>query len=170
MPSAVTDFRSRPFDIANVDRSGKDIGRKVYWQLYGVENLVRVLVHSILSVQFGPDWWEQSVDKKINQKAIRRREGYENTPWHSSPGGHDIYYIDLADLNEIIRANRNLFEPVMGHVDEWIAKIGQLRVSRNLVAHMNWPSPADRQRIQGFHADVKALTDRVSAQIPIKIP
>jgi hypothetical protein len=168
--STITDFRSRSFDIANVDRSGKDVGRKVYWQLYCVENLVRVLVHSILSAQVGIDWWEISVSSTIRQKASRRKQGYTNVPWHSSPGAHEIYYIDLSDLNEIIRANSNLFQPVVTDVDAWIARIEQLRLPRNVVAHMNWPSTTDRKRIQVFHADVKALVDSVSSRVTISIP
>lgn len=170
MPAGIVDFRGRPFDVFNVDRSGKDLGRNVYWQLYAVENLVRVLVHSVLSAQVGAAWWSVAVDERIAKKALKRRAANQNTPWHTSPGGHEIYFIDLSDVNEIIRVNGHLFRPVVDDIDGWIARIEQLRVPRNVVAHMNWLSKRDRQRIGVFYADVRSLLQVVADRTTVVIP
>jgi len=170
MPAAA-DFRaSTAFDTSKVDASGRDIGRKVYWKLYAVENIMRVIVHSVLSSQIGANWWSLGVDPSLQKKAQRFRSTYAASPWHSAPGTHDIYFLDLADLNEIVRANSNLFLPVIPDVDQWMARIEQIRLPRNVVAHMNWPSSNDRQRIDVFYNDVKALVGKLAASLRLSVP
>jgi len=170
MPAA-NDFRiAEPFDVARVDGSGRDVGRKVYWKLYAIENIVRVIVHSVLNAQIGPNWWATAADAGLQKKAQRFRGAYATSPWHSSPGGHDIYYIDLTDLNEIMRTNSNLFLQVIRDVDQWMARIEQVRLPRNVVAHMNWPNRTDRQRIDVLYGDVRALAAHLTASIPFAIP
>jgi hypothetical protein len=56
MAAATVDFRTLAWDRAKLNSSGKDVGRKTYWRLFAIENLVRVLVNSVLSVQIGPNW------------------------------------------------------------------------------------------------------------------
>src|ERR1700730_11432431 len=108
MPST-SDFRSYAFDPRRVDAAGKNIGQKVYWELYAIENLVRVMVHSILTAQVGVNWWAVAVDPGIQRDVKRRRSDYTTRPWHSTPGKHDVYYAFLSDLNKIITANSHLF-------------------------------------------------------------
>jgi hypothetical protein len=167
----ITDFRTAsPFDLAGVDRSGKDIGRRVYWKLYTIENFVRVLIHSVLSVQINASWWNSAVAPGLQAKAQRYRGRYSTHPWHTAPGIHDIYYLDLADLNEIIRANSNLFLPVVPDIDQWMARIEQVRMPRNIVAHMNWPNITDRKRIDVLHHDLRALGALISPPLTLLIP
>ena len=154
---STADFRAIPFDAVKVDSSGKDIGKNVYWKLYSIENLTRVIIHSVLSAQISSDWWETAVDETIKKRTMRFREAYEKRPWHSTPGKHDIYYVYLSDLNEIIRANSHLFRPIIDDVDEWIAKIEQIRLPRNVVGHMNWPNSTDRERINVIYSDIHQL-------------
>lgn len=169
--SAAVDFRTLALDLGRVDASGKDVGRRVYWKLYAIENIVRVIVHSVLTAQMGPNWWALAVDADT-QKVIRRVQAdYAASPWHSQPGRHEIYYTFLKDLNEIIRANSHQFLPVIPDIDQWIARIEQVRLPRNIVGHMNWPSAVDRQRIDVFYADIQVLIGQVSqAGIQLMIP
>ncbi len=160
--SAVKDFRNYAFDATRVDAAGKNIGQRVYWKLYAIENLVRVIVHSVLSVQVGISWWGQAVDPSIHSQVQRRKSDYATHPWHSSPGGHDIYYAFLSDLNKIISANSHLFLPVIPDIDAWIARLEQVRLPRNVVGHMNWPSSIDRQRIDVVYADLHQLIRKVT--------
>lgn len=170
MPAA-KDFRAVPvFAVKNVHDSGRDVGSRVFWKLYAIENLVRVIVHSVLSAQIGTAWWATAVDPGIQKKAQGFKAKYQSKPWHGNPGSHDIYYIDLADLNEIIRANSNLFLPIVADIDQWMARIEQVRLPRNIVAHMNWPNTTDRQRIDVFHSDLQALSGTVSAKVSLVAP
>ena len=152
------DFRNYAFDSGRVDSSGKDVGRRVYWKLYAVENLIRVIVHSVLTAQVGPNWWNVAVDPGIQGQVRSRMAEYAKQPWHSTPGRHEVYYTFLSDLNKIVTANSHLFTPHIPDIDQWIARIEQVRLPRNIVGHMNWLSATDRNRIDVFYADVQHLS------------
>lgn len=166
----ITDFRLSPFDLSLIVRCAKYIGRQPYWKLYAIENLWRVIIHSVLSLQTPDDWWSKLVDKTIQQKSERFQKNYIQKSWHSNPGGHGIYYVDLRDPNEIIRANANLFDPVIPQIDKWIVGIEEQRLPRNVVAHMNFPSATDVKRIDVFHEDCLQLLKVVQSKIQLKIP
>ncbi len=168
----VTDFRQLPFDTGAITAGGKYIGRKTYWKLYAIENIFRIVIHSILSVQIPkPDnWWDVAVDDAIKQKAERFKMSYLRKTWHGKPGAHDIYYIDLKDLNEIIRANANLFDPVIPNLDHWMLGIEDLRLPRNVIAHMNFPTANDVKRIDVFYEDCLKLMSLVETKLSLLIP
>ncbi len=167
----VRDFRNYRFDPARVDRCGKFIGRRSYWKLYAVENLLRVFIHSVLSAQISTQWWDLAVDRKIRRTAERFRGQYQREPLHTSPGGHDIYFVFLSDLNRIILANSNLILPVVPDIDSWVAKIEGIRIPRNLVGHMNFPDEIDRRSIDRFYAEIPALIHQLASHmLPVQIP
>jgi hypothetical protein len=154
----VADFRSVAFDITRVDAAGKDVGRNVYWKLYAIENLVRVVVQSVLSAMLGPNWWNIAVDPAIRKKISERMKDYEKVPWHSTPGKHELYYALLSDLNRLIAANSHIFkQQYIPDIDQWVARIEQVRMPRNVVGHMNWLTATDRKRIDVFYDDIQKL-------------
>lgn len=169
MPS-IADFRLSPFDSSAIARSGKQIGRHTYWKLYAIENLFRVVVHSVLSVQISPNWWDIAVDNAIRDKAERFRSNYLKRSWHGGPGTHGLYYIDLKDITEIIRANANLLDPVIPDLDRWMIGIEDLRLPRNVIAHMNFPSRTDVKRIDVFFEDCQSLVRLVQNRVALEIP
>ncbi|XOB42411.1 MAG: hypothetical protein ACKKMP_03570 [Candidatus Nealsonbacteria bacterium] len=170
----IIDFRERPqFIIDDVPKSGSYLGKKVYWKLYTVENFYRVIVHSILSVQISSDWWLIATPPPIQRKSERFKENYLNKPWHTMPGEHLIYFTDLNDLNEITRTNSGFFVPLIPTIDEWVLKIEDMRLPRNVVAHMNFPNKVDRQRIDTIYEDFKALMKDIGDKediITLKVP
>jgi len=173
--SPAADFRLLTFDPARVETSGKFLGGNVYWKLYFVENIFRVIINSVLLAQIGPNWWLTAVDQKIRDRAQRFKLDYLARPWHTKPGSHDIYYIQLWDLNEIMRANSHLFLPIVSDVDSWIARIEQLRLPRNIVSHMNFPDRIDRKRIDVFYSDCMSLLQQLQTTMsakswPLQIP
>jgi hypothetical protein len=170
MPKAKDFRRTTNFDPARIRSSGKHIGSHVYWKLYASENLIRVIIHSVLSSQVGLTWWSLAVEPRIQQKAQGFRTSYSARPWHNMPGHHDVYYVDLSDLNNIIRANSHLFAPAIPDIDQWIARIEQSRLPRNVVAHMNWPTDTDSKRIDVLFADLQALAAKLGSPIPMSIP
>jgi hypothetical protein len=70
---------------------------------------------------------------------------------------HGVYYLFLSDLNKIITPNSHLFRPHVPDIDQWIARIEQIRVPRNIVGHMNWLTAVDRTRIDVLYADLQQL-------------
>jgi len=172
MPLA-TDFRIlHQFSLEGINKSGRNVGRTVYWKLYAIENLYRIIIHSILSVQIRPDWWPIAVDVNIRRKARNFKQKYLRRPWHTVPGQHYIYYTTLYDLNEIARANSHLFDPIVTDMDQWIVKIEITRLPRNIVAHMNFPNRNDRQRIDILYKDFKELIKIVESRpgITLQVP
>jgi len=171
MPS-VRDFRTASkFDIGTVSISGRYIGKIAYWKLYATENLYRVILHSILSIQLPPpDWWSSAANENIQRRANRNREDYAAQPWHTTPGQHSIYYIGLGDLNEIARATAEKLRVVVPNIDDFITRVEMVRLPRNVVAHMNFLKAADRNRVDIIYEDFKALTKMVQQNIVLQIP
>lgn len=172
MPQVITDFRKEPqLILKNVLVSGIYLGEKMYWKLYAIENFYRIIIHSFLSVQINSDWWI-TIAGPIQRKAQNFKENYLGKPWHTLPGKHPIYFIDLNDLNNIARENSGSFEPTIPTIDNWVLKIEDIRLPRNVVAHMNFPNKTDRQRIDVIYEDFKALIESIQnkGNIVLKIP
>jgi len=169
MPPA--DFRNYAFSAGRIDSCGQSVGRRAYWKLYAIENHVRIIVHSVLTAQINPNWWASAADPGLQGQVQQRQADYANQPWHTTPGRHEIYFIFLSDLIKIIVAHSHLFLPIIPDIDQWIARLEQVRVPRNIVGHMNWPHLTDRRRIDVCYADIRALTRHlVNSGFGIAIP
>jgi len=169
MPPAVRDFRLAAFDASKVDASGRHVGRRVYWQLYAIENLVRVTASTVLSGELGPSWWTKAVDGKMRGRIDERKADYAHSK--STPGKHDISYTVLTELTKIVATNSDLFRPLIPGIDEWVARLEELRLPRNVVGHMNWPNATDRQRIDTLYAELHALVKQLAgAGVTFVIP
>jgi hypothetical protein len=167
----VRDFRNYSYSEPRVERCGRYLGRNAYWKLYAIENILRVVIHSVLSVQIDPAWWNSAVSPKTIKDVTETRKRYTKHPHHTSPGIHDIYYIYLSTLNSIIRANSNFFLPIIPDIDQWIVRLEGILTPRNLIGHMNFPHLADRQRIDNLHRDIGTLVLRLQqAGIAIQVP
>lgn len=167
---AQRDFRQFAFDIPRIDATAKSVGRSAYWRLYTIENVLRVIVHSVLTAQIGPHWWAIAVAPDLDKQAQRFENRYAANPWHSAQGRHLIYYLYLSDLGQIMREASQYFLPVMPDVDQWVAKIEQVRLPRNVVGHMNFPSANDRKRIEVLDADLRELAGLLSGKIALQVP
>ncbi len=171
MPST-RDFRTiSPFNVDAVTASGRFIGRIAYWKIFAIENLYRAILHSVLSLQLPPpDWWLSATDETTNKKAERHRKDYLASPWHTSPGQHSVYYIDLRDLNEIARANADKLRVVVPDIDSFIARVEMVRLPRHVVAHMNFLNNTDRSRVDTIYKDFKALAKVIQQRVTLQIP
>lgn len=172
--SRAIDFRKQPqFIIEEVPKSGKYLGKRIYWKLYSVENFYRIIIHSILSVQINLNWWVVATPPPIQIQAQRLKDDYLRTPRHSMPGNHLIYFIYLKDLNEIARSNSGLFIPLIPDIDNLVFKIEDIRLPRNVVAHMNFPNSTDRQQIDDLYIYFKTVIEDIQSNkdiITLKVP
>ena len=169
----VRDFRKFAFHADRIARCGRHVGTKLYWKLYAIENTIRIVLHSVLSVQVNPNWWSLAVDQRIVLNAQRFRRSYAANPQNASPGAHDIHLVFLTDLTEIMRANSHLLSPVVPTTNQWIVTLEGLRLPRNLVGHMNFPNAHDRTAIDSAYSQLPALLAHLSTSpnpIPIIIP
>ena len=124
--------------------------------MYFVENTLRVTINSILSIEIGKNWWDVAVDFNIRTKVERFKSQYKGSKLPTI-GRHGLYFIGLGDLNEIVRANANLIQPIVPDIQDWIVRIEQLRLPRNYVAHMNHPSNAALELIDALYRDAGHL-------------
>ena len=154
------DFRALAFKVQHVDSSGRFLGRTAYFRLYAIENLIRVLIHSVLSAQINPKWWTVAVDPKIQASAKGLRSRYR-PPWHTKANSHDIYNTYLRDLAEIIRANSNLFRKPIPDIDQWLVRIELIPVPRNITCHMNFLHTLDREWLDTLYADLVTLLTKL---------
>jgi hypothetical protein len=167
----VQDFRHFAFLPSRVDSCGRSVGSRLYWKLYAIENTVRVVIHSVLSVQISANWWAVAVNGKTITRANAFRRSYAAKPRNAHPGTHDIYLLFLTDLTEIIRANSHLFTPIIPSTNQWIAILESIRVPRNLVGHMNYPNSFDENAIDHAYSQLPVLLAQLAARpIPILIP
>ncbi len=128
-------------------------------------------MHSVLVVQLPAPWWDNAVDKKVKERVAKAKKSYALKRVHAVPGKHDIYYAYLPDLNRILLANGNLFRPTIPDIDMWIPKIENVVTPRNLVGHMNFPSPHDRNEIDIVYDELTGLVERLEkSSLAIVIP
>jgi hypothetical protein len=150
------------------------VSRTVYWKLYFVENVLRIIINSILSLQVNPphDWWDVIIGETMKNEVERVRRGYLARPWHTYPGRHGIYYLYLHNLGDIMRDHAEYFLPVIPDVDQWVLKIEQIRLPRNVVGHMNFLSSNDRRRIDSMYDECRRLVQvlQSSKKLVLKIP
>jgi hypothetical protein len=151
------DFRTKPLSLNAIADCGRYSGRISYWRLYVIENVVRVITHSVLTVQIGPKWWTVAVSPWIDKKVQGVKADYRSQPHRANPGNHDIYYLFLPDLTKIISTHAGLFNPIIPEIDTWIARLESIRLPRNIVGHMNWPNNKDRSDVDRLYRDIKRL-------------
>jgi hypothetical protein len=169
MPT-VTDFRYTALNFAAITACGRYQGRRSYWRLYHIENTLRIVVHSILTVQISSGWWATAVDPGTQAKATRYHGSYKGRSWFGHVGNHGIYHIDLSDLAKIIRVNSHEFRPIVPDIDDWILDLELVRRPRNQVAHMNLADAADQQAIDRLYRKCPKLVSQVQARVPLAIP
>lgn len=167
----VRDFRNYSFGSARIDRCGRRVGSRLYWKLYAIENTIRIVIHSVLTVQINPNWWTVAVDPDVVKQAAKRRRGYAARPSNANPGLSDIHLVFLSDLTDIMRANSHLFTPVVPDTNNWIATLESIRVPRNLVGHMNFPNSFDSATIDSAYSQLPTLMEQLSIHnVPVLIP
>jgi hypothetical protein len=173
------DYRTLPFHVTRVGDSGRYIGRAIYWKLYAIENLVRVIVNSVLGDEFGySEWWDNAARavviggrKTLGQRVAEIRADYARHAISSNPGTHDIYYVLLPDLTKIIASNSDFFRDRKIEIDEWIVRLEDIRLRRNMIGHMNWLDDPDKNEIDRTYTDLKKLLKRIELSgLPIAIP
>ena len=125
----------------------------------------------ILSVQIGSYWLQSTISVRKQQDLARIKQDYLSQPAQSFPGVHDIYFLYLTDLTTIIRNNANLFVPIIPNIQYWILRLELIRLSRNIVGHMNWLNSYDIQEIRRTYLEIKPLINNLhTSGINILIP
>lgn len=126
-----------------------------YVVMYIFENSLRTLIDAALRNVAGAKWWESpSVSSKIRQKALTRMAATRENRWCSQRGQHPMCYVDLGDLISIVTTNWAVIEPYIKESQDWVrVKLGEIELSRNIVAHHNPLERRDIDRVALYFED-----------------
>jgi hypothetical protein len=108
--------------------------------------------------KYGSDWWNAKVSNHIKDKAHLRivKEGKHR--WHGKRGAHQINYVDIEDLSDIITSNWHEFAIIIPS-QHWIkANIEIIALSRNVLAHNN---PLDNNDIESVKVRFREWTNQI---------
>jgi hypothetical protein len=147
----MVDYRNFNWNTALLIRYGKTLGKDHYWKVYVLENIIRVIIHSVLAIQVGPDWWDRVVDPRICGTAASIRNNYLTQTPSRNPGRHDIYCTYLPNLGRILFDNKGYFYPLLPEVEKVIIGLERIRLPRNLIGHMNVLTGIDKRSITNFY-------------------
>jgi len=130
---------------------------KLYPLLYVLENSIRELIKRVMRSNYGEDWWNTELNKGklkgVKQTANNRMKIEKKNSWHQRRGDHPIDYVDITDLETIIRAKHSDFIPSIIPDREWFVQfMKELYPSRNVVCHMN---PLDGDNVKDIQLRFK---------------
>jgi hypothetical protein len=134
---------------------------EIYPKLYVLENMLRNVVKSVLTESIGENWWTQTnVVSADTKREVERRKALEGeNRWHYQRGSHEIFYTNFGDLNLIVANNWKEFKPLFPSL-RWIqAKLEEIELSRNIVAHNNPLPKREFDRIDMIFGDLEKQLD-----------
>jgi hypothetical protein len=115
------------------------IMKEAYVFMFIIENSLRGFIRAVMKRDYGPRWWEDCVKSQIKDIVERRKKREKHNPWSGRRGSHGIFYCDMDNLRNIIRANPkyfdHLFKNVTGNIHWLLSKIAEVTHIRNAIAH-----------------------------------
>lgn len=110
---------------------------EIYPYFYVFENSVRNTIQRVMEKNYGQDWWNVKASNTLKKKVETRLAQEGKNRWHGKRGAHEINYVDIEDLADIITTNWQDFEKLFPS-QHWVkANIEVITLSRNVVAHNN---------------------------------
>jgi hypothetical protein len=134
------------------------IGDEAFPQTVVLENSIRALIEQTLSA-INPDWWTALVPANVQRNVQRTIDKEKKFPYREKRGNRPILYCNFADLKEIIIANYAEFRNVIIDIEWFKAKMDEVYMARNNLAHSILLSNDDISRIALFYRDWARLLD-----------
>lgn len=139
------------------------IGDEPFPQVVVLENSIRTLIEKTLFA-INPDWWTALVPPNIQKNVQRTIDKEKKYPYREKRGNRQIMYCNFSDLKEIIIANYTEFRNVIVDVEWFKAKIDEVYMARNNLAHSILLSDDDISRIALFYRDWARLMETAGVQ------
>lgn len=144
--------QDQPKVIANFSESAQAQARfmgEVYELLYCLENSIRELIESTLREALGSArWWEEGVGGNIRKSAEKRRDDDAKSRWHGPRGNSLLSYVDFPQYADIILAQWQHFEALLGD-ESWVRYyFEELNRTRRALAHTGRLTEADVERME----------------------
>lgn len=134
------------------------IGDESFPQIVVMENSIRALIEKTLSA-INPNWWVALVPPNVQRNVQRTIDKEKKFPYREKRGNRPILYCNFADLKEIIVANYPEFRNVIIDIEWFKAKMDEVYMARNNLAHSVLLSDDDISRIALFYRDWARLLD-----------
>jgi hypothetical protein len=138
--------------------AAKTLGDDCYPLLFLIENSIRELITLRLAIR-GSNWWDHSAPKNVQQNVQRTISKEKRYPYRDKRGSHPIFYANFLDLRKVIDANRGEFQDVIIDFDWFKAKMDEIYMVRNNLAHCVPLSKDDITRINLFFRDWARLME-----------
>lgn len=124
-----------------------------YLAFFCLENAVRELINDRLTEVYGGNWWDTKSSSQLRRKVEDRSAKEGANRWHIARGAHPIYYTDFGDLKTLFQNNWPDFEDLFPDLN-WIqSRIGELELSRNVIAHSNKLDQRELDRVSIYLQD-----------------
>jgi len=134
------------------------IGEETFPQLVVLENSIRVLIEKTLSA-VRSDWWIALVPKNIQRRVQQTINKEKKYPYRERRGNKPLMYCNFADLKEIVIANRIHFQGVIVDTNWFNARMDEVYMARNNLAHSVLLSNDDISRITLLYRDWARLLE-----------
>ena len=134
------------------------IGEETFPQLVVLENSIRVLIEKTLSA-VRSDWWIALVPKNIQRRVQQTIDKEKKYPYRERRGNKPLMYCNFVDLKEIVIANRIHFQGVIVDIDWFKARMDEVYMARNNLAHSVLLSNDDISRITLLYRDWARLLE-----------
>lgn len=140
----LTDFEF-PNDLA---KKGNEM-TKAYYNLYILENFLRLFIEKISMVKYGKHYWQElNINKDIDVKIENRRKNEKKHKWLSLRGNSVLFYTDLDDLRNIIINNWDIFRDRFPNQEFITSRINDLCNIRNRIAHNSYINDIEQQTLE----------------------
>jgi len=134
------------------------IGMSTFPKLVALENSIRALITDVLSKAV-TNWWQLLVPKAVQQRVQRTIDKEKKFPYREKRGTEPLTYCNFIDLKEIIANNRKQFEPIIVDFGWFEARMTEVYMARNNLAHSVLPLADDVSRIELFYRDWARLLE-----------
>ncbi|MCX6120102.1 MAG: Swt1 family HEPN domain-containing protein [Ignavibacteriales bacterium] len=132
------------------------IGQETYPQVVVLETSIRTLIESILK-KINVNWWPDLIDPDVVKSVNRIKKKEANYPYRERRGKKDILYCNFADLKTIIDYQYPHFKFIIVDQAWFDAKMNEIYMARNNLAHSVLLSKDDISRIALFYRDWSRL-------------
>lgn len=149
---------SYPLTKENFIRQVVAIGEEAFPQIVILENSMRTLIEQTLSA-IRSDWWTSLVPLQVQKTVQRTIDKEKKYPYREKRGNEPLMYCNFVDLKEIIIANPDAFRNVIVDFEWFKAKMDEVYMARNNLAHSVLLSPDDISRIALFYRDWARLLE-----------
>ena len=94
-----------------IDKDAECLSIELYPRFYRVENSLRELINTVLTKQYGVDWWDQLVPCEIKNKHKSRLKEYKRQVPAFANIDERLMSIDIDDLGKIIKLEKYKWNP-----------------------------------------------------------